>query len=314
MSSFPRASICVRDLAKSYGAVAALRGVTFTVAAGEIYGLLGRNGAGKTTALECVLGLRRPDAGTVHLEEVDAVAQPQRSRAFVGAVLQGATLQDKITPRQALELFAAFYEPPVAADELLRRFALTDKADAAFDTLSGGQRQRLFLALAFVNRPRILVLDEPGAGLDPQARRELHHAIGDLRAHGVTIVLSTHDLEEARLLCDRIGILHDGRIVADGSPAELMARSRAQPRLAIHTEQPLTVADLAALAGASDARRWADGWTFATANVNQTVGALVKHLEATGNRLLDLQVLRPSLEDVFIELTGRAWSDPEVTS
>lgn len=191
------ASVEVRELTKRYGAVEAVRGVSFGVADGEIFGLLGRNGAGKTTTLECLLALRRPDAGTIRIGEIDALAEPERAKAIMGAQLQVSALPDKITPREALRFTASFYHDPLPVDALLEQFALTAKAEASFDSLSGGQKQRLFLALAFVHRPRVVVLDEPTVGLDPQARRELHAAIRELRASGVTVLLSTHYLEEA---------------------------------------------------------------------------------------------------------------------
>ena len=178
------AGVSVRELTKRYGAVEAVRGVSFEVAAGEIFGLLGPNGAGKTTTLECILGLRRPDAGSVAIDGVDTGTQPERARQKVGAQLQAATLQDKITPHQALRLFAAFYRAPAEVGALITRFNLSAKANAPFESLSGGERQRLFLALAFVNDPRLVILDEPTAGLDPQTRRELHRIIVELRTAG----------------------------------------------------------------------------------------------------------------------------------
>lgn len=311
MSASPAARVRVRDLAKAYGAVEALRGVTFEVGAGEIYGLLGRNGAGKTTTLECVLGLRHPNAGSISIEGIDAVAEPHRIKALVGAQLQGATLQDKLTPREAIGLFGSFYGQVAPTEELLERFALGDKADEAFATLSGGQRQRLFLALAFINRPHVLLLDEPTAGLDPQARRELHRAIAELAAIGVAVLLSTHDLDEARQLCTRVGILHDGRIIADAPPGELAAKSRASPRLEFRTVHLLETAAVSDLAQRAHFERCPNGWSIETAAINPTIAALMKHLEDTGNALVDLQVVRPSLEDVFIELTGQAWAETE---
>jgi ABC-2 type transport system ATP-binding protein len=217
-------SVRVQDLAKRYGAVEALCGVSLEIVKGEIFGLLGPNGAGKTTALECILGLRRPDSGSVEIEGIDALARPEEAKQRVGALIQGATLQDKITPRKALSLFASFYREPSGVGELIERFGLTAKADSTFDSLSGGQRQRLFLALAFVNNPALVVLDEPTAGLDPKARSDLHDSICGMRGAGRTVLLSTHDLEEARQLCDRIGILDGGRIVAVGGPRDLIAR------------------------------------------------------------------------------------------
>jgi len=311
MSLPPSSAISVRDLTKRYGSVEAVRGVSFEVAPGEIFGLLGPNGAGKTTTIECVLGLRQPDSGSIHLGEIDALAHPTRSRQLVGAQLQTAALQDKITPRQACRLFASFYPDAAKVEDLLTQFSLLAKADAPFDSLSGGQKQRLFLALAFVNQPRLLVLDEPTAGLDPQSRRELHGLIVGLKAHGHSVLLCTHYLEEAHQLCDRIGIMHEGRIVAAGTPAELIARSRAHPRLSFRTVRSLEAAAVAALPAivSHQAPKDAGGWWLTTRDVNRTISGLVQVLEATGNEMLDLQIQRPSLEDVFLELTGKAWSN-----
>lgn len=319
-----RPTVEVHDLAKSYGPVAAVRGVTFTTSAGEIFGLLGRNGAGKTTTLECLVGLRRPDSGRLILGGIDALAETGRARAIVGAQLQAATLQEKITPREALRYFASFYRRAVPVEELLARFALDAKADAAFDSLSGGQKQRLFLALAFVHQPKVVVLDEPTAGLDPQARRELHVVIRQARAAGVAVVLSTHDLAEAQHLFDRIGILHEGRLIAVGTPAELIGRARGQPRIAVQTARPLRDEELHAAskgAGALALRRVAApvsrgepeskaaSATFECPDVNQAIMAIVQNVAATGNTLLDLQIKPPTLEQVFIELTGSEWED-----
>ena len=303
------AGIQVRDLTKHYGPVVAVRAAGFDVAPGEIFGLLGVNGAGKTTIIECLLGLRQPDAGTITLDGIDARTHPREARRRVGAQLQSAALQDRITPRQALGLFASFY--PAAADpgELLERFNLTSRADAAFDTLSGGQRQRLFLALAFVNQPAVLVLDEPTAGLDPQSRRELHRLIEGFKSGGRTVLLSTHDLAEAQQLCDRIGVLHEGRIIAAATPEELIARSPARPRFSLRTRRPLAAAALAALPGRTGHRAQGDGWVIHTNDLNRTISALVQQLQADGNEMLDLQIHRPSLEDVFLELTGCAWTE-----
>jgi ABC-2 type transport system ATP-binding protein len=304
------ASVCVRNLTKRYGPVEAVRGISFDVAEGEIFGLLGPNGAGKTTTLECILGLRRPDAGTITIGGIDAVAQPEQAKQLVGAQLQSAALQDKITPRQALELFASFYRAPARVDDLIERFALSAKADAWFDSLSNGQKQRLFLALAFVNNPRLVILDEPTTGLDPQSRRELHQIITGMRASGRTVLLSTHYLEEAHHLCDRLGIIDEGRLVAIARPGELIAGAGTHPRVAVRTAQPLAVAQVEALPGVVSCQPQENGWLLGTTDVNRTIVGLVTLLEAGKNQLLDLQIQRPSLEDVFIELTGRAWTSP----
>jgi ABC-2 type transport system ATP-binding protein len=302
--------VCVRDLTKRYGAVEAVRGVSFDVAGGEIFGILGPNGAGKTSILECLLGLRRPDSGSVAICGVDALAHPGQARARVGAQIQLASLQDKVTPREALGLFASFYRDHVPVSELIERFGLSAKADAHFDSLSGGQRQRLFLALAFVNNPTLVVLDEPTSGLDVRSRRELHALILGLRSAGRTVLMSTHHLEEAGLLCDRVAILCEGRIAAVASPAELVSRARAAPELEITTARPIGRAEAVAVHGVVGCRF--DGATcwLSTADVGGTLTALMKRLETDQNPLLGIHIRSPSLEDVLLELTGRPWAGP----
>jgi len=311
MSALPSVSIDVRELTKRYGATEAVRGISFSVTAGEIFGLIGPNGAGKTTTLECILGLRRPDSGAITIEGIDAIAHPEQAKTRVGALLQAATLQDKITPREALRFYASFYREPARVEDLIERFQLKEKADAAFDSLSSGQRQRLFLALAYVNDPSLVVLDEPTAGLDPQARRELHQIIREMRAVGRTVLLSTHYLEEAEALCDRTGILHGGRIVALAPPAELIASAKTVSRVSVKTTHPLDDATVRTLPGVVSVRSQESGWLIGTTQANQTVVELMRELDANNNGLLDLQIRRPSLEDVFLELTERAWNATE---
>ena len=217
------ARIAVQDLSRRFGAVQAIRGVGFEVHGGEIFGLLGPNGAGKTTTLECILGLTRPDAGRVEICGIDVLHSPRLGREKIGAALQTTGLQDKITPREALDLFASFQRAPLQSDALLQRFRLVEKADAAFETLSGGQKQRLALALAFVGNPQALLLDEPTAGLDPQMRRDVQDHIRALKDDGRAVLLASHDMDEAEKLCDRIAVIVQGRIVATGTPRELAA-------------------------------------------------------------------------------------------
>jgi len=215
--------IAVRDLRHRYGGVEAVNGISFEVAAGEVFGLLGPNGAGKTTTLESILGLIAPDQGEIAVAGIDIRADMRAAAAKTGAVLQATGLQDKITPREALNLFAAFYPAPLPTNDLLARFGLVEKAGAHFESLSGGQKQRLALALAFVGDPQVLVLDEPTTGLDPQMRREVQDHILALRDSGRAILLATHDMDEAARLCDRIAVIARGRIVATGTPRQLMA-------------------------------------------------------------------------------------------
>ena len=302
------AAVSVADLWKRYGATEAVRGVSFEVGVGQVFGLLGPNGAGKTTTLECILGLRQPDGGSIRIDGLDIRTHATQAKRLVGAQLQAATLQDKITPRQALDLFGSFYAQSFAGDDLLRRFDLENKADVAFATLSGGQRQRLFLALAVINRPTLLVLDEPTAGLDPQARRKLHTLIREMRSEGRAVLLSTHDLDEAGQLCDQIGIMDGGRIITVAPPAELIGRSQAPARMIVRTAPPLASTVVDALPGVIGAIYGDRGWVLETRAPNRVLADLVRRVDEAGAELLDVELHRPSLEDVFIELTGRPWS------
>jgi ABC-2 type transport system ATP-binding protein len=307
------AHVVVRDLRKAYGGVVAVRGVSFEIQAGEIFGLLGPNGAGKTTTVECIVGLREPDAGELHVCGLDARRRPRDVKQKIGVALQSTALQDKITPREALQLFGAFYDDRVAPQKLLERFALTDKADARVDTLSGGQRQRLALALAFVNRPELVLLDEPTTGLDPQARRELHAAILRMKQDGCTVLFTTHYLDEAEELCDRVAIIDRGAIVATGTPRELVARSQGMQTVTLATSAPIEPERLAALPGVANvAARQGDPArgtvTLQTADALATLGGLTRLLSEKHAELLELHVRKASLEDVFLQLT-RAGED-----
>jgi ABC-2 type transport system ATP-binding protein len=297
-------AVLVRDLVKRYDNVEAVRGVSFEIAEGEIFGFLGPNGAGKSTTLECILGLVHPDGGSISIAGIDALGEPDLVKGLIGAALQSTGLQEKITPREALDLFGSFYDNAIATNELISRFGLGDKVNATFDTLSGGQKQRLALAIAFVNNPKLIFLDEPTAGLDPQSRRDLHGAIAGLKADGRTVVLTTHYIEEAHQLCDRIAIIDHGRVIAMGKPDELIAGAKTGAKIVLKTRTPLDALMLSALPGVVSAECGEGEWRLSTGNVSQTIFALIKRLDSDGNELLDLQIRRPSLEDVFIELTG----------
>ena len=305
---FP-AAVSVTGLWKRYGGTEAVRGVSFEVKAGQIFGLLGPNGAGKTTTLECILGLRQPDSGSIRINGLDLRTHATQAKLLVGAQLQAAALQDKITPRQALDLFGAFYREAFPSDELLVRFDLEAKADLPFATLSGGQRQRLFLALALINRPALLVLDEPTAGLDPQARRTLRTLIREMRTEGRTVLLSTHDLEEADQLCDQLAIMDGGRIVAVAPPAEL-SWPRPPARAGDGANRPAPGEHGCGFAaGCRPESAYGDGgWILDTLAPNRLLANLVRRADEAGAELLDVELRRPSLEDAFIELTGHAWS------
>ena len=297
------AKVRVRDLHKRYDSLAAVRGVSFAIDEGEIFGLLGPNGAGKTTTVECVIGLRTADEGEIEVCGIDARRRPADVKQRIGAALQTTALQDKITPREALALFASFYRDSATPAQLLDRFAIADKAEAPFDALSGGQRQRLALALAFVNNPELVFLDEPTAGLDPQARRELHDEILRLKRDGHTVLLTTHDLDEAEALCDRVAIIHQGRIVATGSPRELTAQASAQPTVEVWAAAPLDRAIFAGLVGAEAVDVTGARACFSTERQTAVVAELLKRLDDRHVELIELSVRKASLESLFLELT-----------
>jgi ABC-2 type transport system ATP-binding protein len=300
------AKVIVRDLRKQYEGVEAARGVSFDIEDGEIFGLIGPNGAGKTTTLECLIGLREPDSGRIEICGIDARQHPREVKQKIGAALQTTSLQDKITPREALALFASFYRQRAAAAELLERFGLAAKADAAFDTLSGGQRQRLALALAFVNRPELVFLDEPTSALDAQSRRDLHREILRIKADGHTVLLTTHYLDEAEALCDRVAVIDKGTIVATGGTRELIERSSALPSVIVTGTRPLDPAALASIAGAADLVCEGQTARFQTSDPNRAIAQLVEILTRDVIEIAELHVQKATLEDVFLELTSGA--------
>ena len=308
--------VIVRDLHKRYGPVHAADGVSFEIQDGEIFGLLGPNGSGKTTTVECVLGLREPDTGDIEVCGVDARRRPHVVKQKIGAVLQTIALQDKITPREALSLFASFYNATADPSHLLQRFALDDKADVHFDTLSGGQRQRLAVALAFVNNPELIFLDEPTTGLDPQSRRELHAEIAGMKRDGHTVLLTTHYMDEAEQLCDRIAIIDRGRIIAAGPPRSLIAASTGLQSVTLAAARPVEPAWLANVPGVEDLHCNNLEVRFRTATVNASIAALMRVLDEHHIELTELQVRKASLEDVFLALTADANADarPELRS
>lgn len=299
----------VDDLRKSYGPVEALRGVSFQINEGEVFGLLGPNGAGKTTTIEILEGLRTADSGRVRVCGCDPQDSSRAFKEQVGAVLQSTSLPDKLRVAEAVELFSSFYSRQSNPHNLLRRFGLDEKRRAFYGQLSGGQKQRLALALALVHQPRALFLDEPTAGLDPQVRREMYEIIEELREEKKTILLTTHYIEEAERLCDRVAVIDSGRLIAMGTPRELKQRSAGTTRIEVRLARPAADGVLEQLAGVADCREFDGSYVLRSNNAPQTIVALVKHLEAQGNQLQSLEIAAPSLEDVFIELTGRRLRD-----
>lgn len=298
--------VVIRHLSKRYGAVEAVRGVGLEIARGEVFGLLGPNGAGKTTTLECLVGLREADAGELTVGGIDMRRQPREAKQRIGVALQSPALPGRITPREALRLLGKFYRDRIASGALLERFNLVAQADTVFERLSGGQQQRLALAVAFVNRPELVVLDEPTSGLDPQSRREILAEIARLKADGHTVLLSTHQLDEAEQACDRLAIIDHGRIVATGSPRELVARAAAKQSVTLMTSRPLQPEHAMRIAGEETVMLNGETARWQTADAIATTAAIAGLLTEQRIEMVDLQIRKASLESVFLDLTRRA--------
>jgi ABC-2 type transport system ATP-binding protein len=304
-------ALLVRDLRKSYGDVNAVNGLDLEVGAQECFGLLGPNGAGKTTTIEICEGLVERDSGDVRMLgrtwERDAPALRQR----IGISLQETQLSDKLTVRETLSLFRSFYEHPHDVSRVLAQVQLEEKAGARINTLSGGQKQRLAVACALIGDPELLFLDEPTTGLDPQSRRQMWDVIDKFRASGRSIVLTTHYMDEAERLCDRIAIVDQGKVIARGTPAELIASLGAEQviEFASSGTAPLDLVELRTLEGVIDARLDAGTYSLQAKELHRAVPALLAYLAAHGAPLTELRTHSATLEDVFVSLTGRHLRD-----
>ena len=291
----------VGALRKSYGGRAVVDGVSFAVEEGEIFGILGPNGAGKTTTVECVEGLRVPDAGRVRVTGLDPVADHEQVARVLGAQLQESELQAKLTVREALELYAAFYPHPADWRPLAERLGLTAKLTTRFAKLSGGQKQRLFIALALIGNPRVVVLDELTTGLDPRARRDTWQLIEDVRASGVTVLLVTHFMEEAQRLCDRIAVIDQGRVAALDTPSGLIRRSAGSTVISFTPSAPLDEGDLNALPALASVEH-KDG-RITLSGTDETVNAVITLLARNHITAHQLRVSEATLDDAFLDLT-----------
>jgi ABC-2 type transport system ATP-binding protein len=300
--------IQVEGLKKNYGSLAAVQGIAFEVHAGEVFGLLGPNGAGKTTTVEILEGLRPRSAGYVSVLGYDPEIQTRQLKDRLGVCLQSTNLPEKTKVREAMELFASFYTRTVDSTGLLKRLQLWEKRESLYSKLSGGQKQRLALALALLNDPQVLFLDEPSAGLDPQARHEIHELIQELRREQRTILLTTHYIEEAEKLCDRVAIVDEGRIIAIGTPREIQQRTLSASTIEIELAAPLPDGCAPVFPGAGevalDDRRIL--LSVVSERPARTVIDIVKWLEQQAFELADIRIRRPSLEEAFIELTGKS--------
>ena len=302
----------VEGLCKTYGATVAVDEISFEVQEGEIFGMVGPNGAGKTTTIECVEGLRRPDGGSLRVLGLDPQADGYDLRARIGVQLQESSLPDRLKVWEALDLFASFYRRSVDWRSLLDQLGLADKCSAPFGKLSGGQKQRLFIALALLNDPELIFFDELTTGLDPQARRAMWDMVRDTRARGKTVFLTTHFMEEAERLCDRVAIMDHGHIVALDTPEQLIRSLGAESRVVFSIEGDFASESLSeslqVLATVSRVEH-AGERVIVYGKGDTLVGEVVNALTSRGTRFRDLRTEQPTLEDVFLTLTGREMRD-----
>jgi len=295
-----------RGLVKRYADVVAVNGLDLEVIRGECFGLLGPNGAGKTTTIEILEGLTEPDAGEVEILGTTWAHDGDTLRERLGISLQETQLTEKLTVAETIRLFRSFYRNGRDPDEVLVKLSLDEKRKARVGKLSGGQKQRLAVACALVGNPEILFLDEPTTGLDPQSRLELWQQITDFRAGGGTVLLTTHYMDEAERLCDRVAIVDHGRIIALGTPAELISTLHAANVIELAAEPDLDEASLRTLPGVAGPYRRGPYWALPVGTLAETMPHLLALIERSGARLVHLTTHRATLEDVFVAHTGRA--------
>jgi len=296
--------IKAEGLRKVYNGLVAVDGVSFEVPEGEIFGMVGPNGAGKTSTIECIEGLRRPDDGRAEVLGLDPTRHGHDLRPRMGVQLQTSALPERIKVWEALDLYAGFYGRPREWEPLLEQLGIADKRDAFYSKLSGGQKQRLFIALALVNDPEVVFLDELTTGLDPQARHAMWDLVREIRDRGKTVFLTTHFMEEAERLCDRVAIMDHGRIVALDSPENLVRTLGGEMRVVFSADGWFDEQRLAALRTVTRVERAGDQVTVHGATDGLIVD-VVNALSASGFRFRDLRTEQPNLEDVFLALTGR---------
>jgi ABC-2 type transport system ATP-binding protein len=296
--------VSVRNLVKHYTGVKAVDEISFDVHQGEIFGMVGPNGAGKTTTIECLEGLRRPDGGILQVLGLDPQKDRYRLRERIGVQFQSAALPDRIKVWEALDLFAAFYSHSVDWQPLLEQMGLADKRGAYFGKLSGGQKQRVFIALALVNNPDLAFLDELTTGLDPQARRAMWDLVRSIRERGTTVFLTTHFMEEAERLCDRVAIIDHGKIVALDTPQNLIDSLGAENRVVFEVDAHLDEESLRAVPGVVRVERIGER-VVVYGQKDGLVSGVVNALETGGIRFENLRTEQPTLEDVFLALTGK---------
>lgn len=308
MSGTAHPIIKVSGIRKTYGSTVAVSDVSFEVNEGEIFGLIGPNGAGKTTTMECVEGVRRPDRGEISILGLDPFRDVYQLQNRIGVQLQQAQLQKRIKVWEAVDLWASLYTNPVDANRLLDQLGLSAKRNAWFMTLSGGQKQRLFIALALINNPEVVFLDELTTGLDPQARRAIWDLVRGIRERGKTVFMTTHLMEEAERLCDRVAIIEHGKIIETSSPAELVRRHCPERTVVLDTAEPFAKERLSAIPSLDTVTQKDSQFTL-QGKGDDFVTDVIQCLSENRIRVTDFRTVLPNLEDVFLKLTGHSLRD-----
>ena len=307
--------IKVESLTKRYDSLVAVDDISFSVRRGEVFGILGPNGAGKTTTLECVEGLQQPSSGRISLLGMDVNGSAEEVKKRIGIQLQASAYFDYLTLREILDLFILIYKSDTRSDDLLNDVGLEDKASSTVNTLSGGQKQRFTIAATLVNDPEVVFLDEPTAGLDPQARRNLWDFVRHINNQGRTVVMTTHYMEEAESLCDRVAIMDRGRIAALDTPANLVRSLPIPYEISARIDPAQNTNGLKALDSVSEVVNGSDGsLILRSSNSAASVSALMEWVSNNGVHLTNLEVTPYNLEDVFLSLTGRGLKDENLTN
>src|SRR5579863_5563067 len=308
VSRIPRPVIQVSGIRKTYGATVAVADVSFEVSEGEIFGLIGPNGAGKTTTMECVEGVRRPDRGAISILGLDPFRDVYQLQNRIGVQLQQAQLQKRIKVWEAVDLWASLYTNAVDGDRVLEQLGLSSKRNAWFMTLSGGQKQRLFIALALINDPEVVFLDELTTGLDPQSRRAIWELVRGIRDRGKTVFMTTHLMEEAERLCDRVAVIEHGKIIDFGSPGELVGRHCPGRTVVLATRDTIAEERLRAIPQVESVMRQ-DSQITVQGRGDDFVTEVIQCLSENRIKVTDFRTVLPNLEDVFLKLTGHSIRD-----
>ena len=304
-------AVRVEGLVKRFGSLTAVDGISFSVKRGEIFGILGPNGAGKTTTLEIIEGLQRPTQGSVTVLGLNIFEKPAQVKTRIGVQLQSSAYHDYLSLKEVLALLGSFYPKRVAPDDLLGRVGLLDRANSRVGQLSSGQKQRFTVAASLVNDPELVILDEPTTGLDPQARRNLWSMVRDIHQQGVTVVLTTHYMEEAEALCDRLAIMDRGRLLTVDEPRNLINRLDATYAVKLVVADPLTESQIASLNGGVEFVQAVgdNAYLLRLRNTPKALGAILDEIVRSEITLEHLEITPVTLEDVFLELTGNELRD-----